>query len=296
MSATSAAPFDPAAYKATTREQWQQAAEPWHRWGPTLEAWLGEATETMLDLAGVDGGRVACSTSPPAPAGRRCPRHAGSDPTGAVLATDLAPAILDVRRAEAAPRGPDQRRGRAMDAEDARRSSPARFDAAISPARTDLPARPARRAGGMRRVLRPGGRLAAIVFSTPDRNGFFSVPGVDHPPPRRTAGAPVPGQPGPFSLGATACSPGALGCRRLRRDRGATPSTRRCSWPRPPTACASSGVLRRAAPDAVRRSTTRVARRRGTRCTALRRLRGSRRLRGPVRAARGRCDGLVVLH
>ena len=56
MSETTAAPFDPAAYKATTREQWQQAAEPWHRWGPTLEAWLGEATETMLDLAGVAAG------------------------------------------------------------------------------------------------------------------------------------------------------------------------------------------------------------------------------------------------
>ena len=35
--------FDPARYKETTREQWQEAAEPWHRWGPTLEEWLGAA-------------------------------------------------------------------------------------------------------------------------------------------------------------------------------------------------------------------------------------------------------------
>ena len=56
MSAPTAAPFDPAVYKATTREQWQHAAEPWHRWGPTLEDWLGEATEAMLDLAGVSAG------------------------------------------------------------------------------------------------------------------------------------------------------------------------------------------------------------------------------------------------
>src|SRR3954451_11587876 len=48
----STAPFDPAAYKRTTTEQWQAAAEPWHRWGPTLEAWLGEGTEAMLDMAG----------------------------------------------------------------------------------------------------------------------------------------------------------------------------------------------------------------------------------------------------
>jgi hypothetical protein len=24
--------FDPIAYKSTTREQWEQAAEPWARW------------------------------------------------------------------------------------------------------------------------------------------------------------------------------------------------------------------------------------------------------------------------
>src|SRR2546423_15150256 len=55
----STSPFDPVAYKRTTTDQWQTAAEPWHRWAPTLEAWLGEATETMLDMAGVaPGARV----------------------------------------------------------------------------------------------------------------------------------------------------------------------------------------------------------------------------------------------
>jgi SAM-dependent methyltransferase len=55
------------------------------------------------------------------------------------------------------------------------------------------------------RVLRPGGRFSAIVYSTPDCNPFFSIPvGII----RRIAGlpAPAPGLPGPFSLG----SPGAL--------------------------------------------------------------------------------------
>ncbi|MGA9748959.1 MAG: methyltransferase domain-containing protein, partial [Nocardioides sp.] len=52
----------------------------------------------------------------------------------------------------------------------------------------------------MCRTLRPGGRLSAVVYSTPDRNGFFSVPvGII----RRIADlpAPAPGLPGPFSLG-----------------------------------------------------------------------------------------------
>ena len=41
--------FDPTVYKETTREQWQAAAEPWHRWGSVIGAWLGPATEIMLD-------------------------------------------------------------------------------------------------------------------------------------------------------------------------------------------------------------------------------------------------------
>ena len=78
MSSCGVAQFDPAAYKRGTREQWQNAAEAWHRWGPQLEAWLGPATEEMLDLAKVGTGsrvldvgsqdlsalvpRVCCST------------------------------------------------------------------------------------------------------------------------------------------------------------------------------------------------------------------------------------------
>src|SRR4051794_41775847 len=44
--------FDPVAYKTTTRAQWEEAAEAWDRWGPTLEEWLGQATDAMLDAAG----------------------------------------------------------------------------------------------------------------------------------------------------------------------------------------------------------------------------------------------------
>ena len=48
--------FDPIQYKATTRQQWEDGAEAWDRWGPTLEAWLGEATDRMLEAAGVRAG------------------------------------------------------------------------------------------------------------------------------------------------------------------------------------------------------------------------------------------------
>jgi len=52
----------------------------------------------------------------------------------------------------------------------------------------------------MHRALRPGGRVAAIVYSTPERNGFFSIP-VSVIRARAALPPPLPGQPGPFSLG-----------------------------------------------------------------------------------------------
>jgi SAM-dependent methyltransferase len=54
---------------------------------------------------------------------------------------------------------------------------------------------------GMLRALRPGGRISAVVYSTADRNGFFSVP-VGIIRRRAQLPPPAPGQPGPFSLGA----------------------------------------------------------------------------------------------
>ncbi len=88
--------FDPAKYKETTREQWQRAAEAWHRYGPTLGAWLGPATERMLDLAGVGSGHRVLDVA--AGAGEQTlaiARRVG--PGGSVLATDIAPRILELR-------------------------------------------------------------------------------------------------------------------------------------------------------------------------------------------------------
>jgi len=59
MSAIPHAVFDADRYKETTRQQWDMAADAWHRWRPLLSKWLGPATEQMLDMAGVrPGSRV----------------------------------------------------------------------------------------------------------------------------------------------------------------------------------------------------------------------------------------------
>jgi SAM-dependent methyltransferase len=195
--------FDPGAYKETTRQQWQEAAEAWHRWGPTLEEWLGEATGLMLDLAHVrEGDRVLDIAAGAGGQTLAAARRVG--PGGAVLATDISSNILELAAQEArrnghANVGTHTVDGETLDVE------PESFDAAIC--RLGFMYLPDLHSclEGARRALKPGGRAAGIVFAPPDTNGFFSLPVSIV---RRVAGlgAPAAGQPGPFSLGA----PGAL--------------------------------------------------------------------------------------
>jgi ubiquinone/menaquinone biosynthesis C-methylase UbiE len=199
MSMTEIRQFDPVAYKKTTREQWQNAAEAWHRWGPTLEAWLGEATEIMLDLAGIgEGSRVLDVAAGAGGQTLSAAHRAGT--SGAVLATDISPAILEYADAEARRAGLSNVATRTMDGEDIE-VEPGSFDAVIS--RVGLIYFPDQNQAltGMRQALREGGRAAAVVYATPDRNQFFSIP-VSIIRRRAQLPAPLPGQPGPFSLGA----------------------------------------------------------------------------------------------
>lgn len=157
MAAPITSTFDPIAYKATTQEQWQAAAEAWHRWGPTIEQWLGEATETMLDLAGVgEGARVLDVAAGAGGQTLTAARRVG--PAGRVLASDIAPAILDYAAAEARRAGLANVATRAMDGEQLD-VDPGTYDAVIS--RVGLIYFPdqQRALSGMRRSLRPGGRV-----------------------------------------------------------------------------------------------------------------------------------------
>jgi len=86
--------FDPVHYKTTTREQWQTAAEAWHRHHPTLKKWLGPATDLMLEMAQVNEGYRILDIA--AGAGEQSITAAKKvGPSGYVLATDLSPKILE---------------------------------------------------------------------------------------------------------------------------------------------------------------------------------------------------------
>ena len=199
--------FDPDAYKATTLAQWQQAAAAWDAWGPTLEDWLGAATQQMLDAAAVREGCAVLDVAAGA-GGQSLAAAERVGPSGRVLATDLSPATLDFAAQQARRQGLSNVMTQVLDGEnlDVPEQS---FDAVIS--RVGFIYFPDQQAAfaGMLRALRRGGRLAGAVYSTAENNPFFSIPVSII---RRRAGLPppLPGQPGPFSFGAPGVAESAL--------------------------------------------------------------------------------------
>ena len=197
---TKASPqFDAVKYKQTTFEQWQAAAEAWYRWSPLLNQWLGNATDEMLKMAGIATGHRVLDVA--AGAGEQSVTAAKKvGPSGYVLATDISPEILAFAQKLAKDSGLNNIETQVMDGENLTVPD-ATFDAVIS--RVGLIYFPdqQRALREMLRALKPGGKAGAIVYSTPDKNKFFSIP-VSIIRNRAKLPPPVPGQPGPFSLGA----------------------------------------------------------------------------------------------
>jgi SAM-dependent methyltransferase len=195
--------FDAAKYKNAQREQWNKDGEAWRRWNPVLDHWYGEATRQMLDLARIQPGQhvldiAAGAGEPAASAAERV------GPGGYVLATDISEGIVELALQVARERGLNHVETRAMDGENLDLPD-ASFDAVVCRLGLMYMPHPVTALSEWRRTLKAGGRVAVVVFSTPERNPWGAMPAsiirrrAQLPPP-------VPGQPGPFSLG----SPGVL--------------------------------------------------------------------------------------
>jgi len=209
--------FDPGRYKETTRAQWDDAADAWRRWAPFLEHWLGEATERMLDLAGVEPSARVLDVA----AGSGGQTLAAARRARAVLATDISGRILEHAAAAARDEGLANVATRVMDGERLEVEDGS-FDAVIS--RLGLMYMPDKAAAlrEVRRALRPGGRFAAVVFAEPERNAFFSVP-VAIIRRRAQLPPPEPGLPGPFSCSSLGEQLEAAGFGRVEVRRVAAP-------------------------------------------------------------------------
>ncbi|MCD6731984.1 MAG: methyltransferase domain-containing protein [Burkholderiaceae bacterium] len=199
--------FDAANYKNAQREQWNKDGAAWRRWNTVLDRWYGEATRQMLDLARIQPGLrildVAAGAGEPAVSAAE---RVG--PGGHVLATDISEGIVELARQVARERGLGQVETRAMDGEKLDLPD-ASFDAVLCRLGLMYMPHPVTALREWRRALRAGGRVAVAVFSTPERNSWGAIPAsiirrrAQLPPP-------VPGQPGPFSLGAPGVLEGLL--------------------------------------------------------------------------------------
>jgi len=185
--------------KVEVQEQWEAAAPGWAKWEAIIATWAAPATEAMLDMAGVTSGSkvldLACGAgSQTLSAARRAGRQ------GHVVASDISKTMLAHTRENARAAGLaniSTLRGAAEELEVA----PGSFDAVICRLGLMLFAEPAKALVAVRQALKPGGKVAVIVFTTPAAN-----------PARAKAmqillchagkAPPPPGRPGLFSLGA----------------------------------------------------------------------------------------------
>jgi ubiquinone/menaquinone biosynthesis C-methylase UbiE len=182
--------------------EWEsrEVAEAWRQMRAQDAGVFAPATERMLDLAGVGAGDrvldVAAGTGEQTLAAAR---RVG--PTGSVLATDISASMLAVAADVLRQEGWSNVETLVADAQRLD-LPPDSFDAAIS--RFGVMLIPAHQEAlfAIRRALKPGGKFAAMVWSTAERNPFFALPlGILQvrgllPPPE--SGQP---EPGPFALG-----------------------------------------------------------------------------------------------
>lgn len=184
--------------KSELRNTWEKAAPGWAKWEREFSAGLSSATDTLIDMAGIRPGMrvldLACG------AGSQtilAANRVGS--TGSVLACDISATMLDHVRANVTAAGLQNVETVECAAEELDTTLPP-FDAAISRLGLMLFPSPSSALTATQRVLKPGARFAALVFTTPDRNSFMAQPMAIL---LRCAGKspPKPGQPGIFALG-----------------------------------------------------------------------------------------------
>ena len=160
---------------------WDKAAQGWNSNAALIRVWLADATVAMLDAAGVKAGdRVLDIAAGAGDQTLDIARRVGQQ--GYVLATDISPRIIALAQANARQAGMTQVDTRVADAQTLGVSlatsvglAAAPFDAAVCRLGLMFCTRPLDALTGARKALKPGGRLAALVFSQPQQNPCLSI-------------------------------------------------------------------------------------------------------------------------
>jgi len=155
------------------RSHWDAAASGWDAHSPVIRAWLRTATDAMISMAGVvEGSRVLDVAAGAGDQTLDLAERVGR--SGAVVATDLSPAIVGFARERAKHAGFCHVQCHVADGE-AMPFDAASFDAAVCRLGLMLFADPLQGLREMHRVVRPGGGLCTVVFSTPQKNPCIAI-------------------------------------------------------------------------------------------------------------------------
>jgi SAM-dependent methyltransferase len=188
-----------------TPEKWgrKESADWWSAGQAARQQIYGAATEMMLDLAGVQAdSRVLDVAAGTGESTLMTARRVGLK--GHVLAADVSASMLNVAAEAARQAGLANVETRVMNAENIELDSDS-FDAVICRIALMLFSTPGKALNRMRRVVRPGGKVAVMVYAALERNPYHSI---FQETVRRLGNIPwpAPGDPWMFALGA----PGVL--------------------------------------------------------------------------------------
>jgi len=185
-------------------EKWGTESADWWSAGQARRQQIyGPATEMMLEVASVQpGSRVLDVAAGTGDQTLMAARRVG--PTGNVLATDDSASMLKVAAEAARNEGLTNVETRVMNAENLALDVDS-FDAVICRNALMLFPNPAKALAEMRRVVKPGSKVAVMVFSAAERNPHHGIPfaiirRLGNIPP------PAPGEPWMYALG----DPGVL--------------------------------------------------------------------------------------
>jgi len=175
----------------------REVAQQWHRGKAHRAEATGPANDLMLDLANLRfGDRVLDVAAGTGDQTLMAARRVG--PTGYVLATDISASMLNLAGEAARDAGLTNIETRVMDAENLDIEADS-FDAVICRMGLMLIPNPVNALIGMRRVVKPSGKVVTFVLSAEEKNPYLGIPLVVF---RRRAKvpSPAPARPGAFAL------------------------------------------------------------------------------------------------
>jgi SAM-dependent methyltransferase len=152
----------------------REGAARWHRGKAHRAEATGPANELMLDLANLrSGDRVLDVAAGTGDQTLMAARRVG--PKGYVLATDISASMLNLAAQAAQDAGLSNIETRVMDAEKLD-LEPDSFDAVICRMGLMLIPNPVSALIGMRRMVKPSGKVVALVLSAEEKNPYLGIP------------------------------------------------------------------------------------------------------------------------